>query len=111
MTSTTVPARRKALAPTDLSFATPEGTHARIVPDRIGYLAFADNIESNIDSCSIYVFMIIGIVAFCSSKIWIGMEKLDRCWGRGDRCRLQEPVGIILFNHSVVDFVLVFGCF
>lgn len=83
VTSTTVPARGKALAPTDLSFAIPEGPYARIGNYRISvsfiYLAFADNI----DSYSIYVFMIIGIVAFCSSKIWIGMKKLDLCWGPG----------------------------
>ncbi|KAI4388430.1 hypothetical protein MLD38_000756 [Melastoma candidum] len=66
---TKVTARGKALIPTDLSIAIPEGTYARIAP-RSG-LALKHSID-------------------------VGAGVID-----GD---YRGPVGIILFNHSDIDF-------
>ncbi|CAI9771435.1 unnamed protein product [Fraxinus pennsylvanica] len=64
-----VPARGKALIPTDLSIAIPEGTYARIAP-RSG-LAWKHSID-------------------------VGAGVIDADY--------RGPVGVILFNHSDVDF-------
>ena len=64
-----VPARGKALVPTDLSIAIPSGTYARIAP-RSG-LAWKNSID-------------------------VGAGVVDEDY--------RGPVGIILFNHSDVDF-------
>ncbi|KAK9271076.1 hypothetical protein L1049_026665 [Liquidambar formosana] len=66
---TKVPARGKALVPTDLSIAIPEGTYARIAP-RSG-LAWKHSID-------------------------VGAGVIDADY--------RGPVGVILFNHSDVDF-------
>lgn len=66
---TKVPARGKALIPTDLSIAVPEGTYARIAP-RSG-LAWKNSID-------------------------VGAGVIDADY--------RGPVGVILFNHSDVDF-------
>ncbi|KAF9620346.1 hypothetical protein IFM89_011081 [Coptis chinensis] len=66
---TKVPARGKALVPTDLSIAIPEGTYARIAP-RSG-LAWKHSIN-------------------------VGAGVIDADY--------RGPVGVILFNHSDVDF-------
>ncbi|KAD5507839.1 hypothetical protein E3N88_15542 [Mikania micrantha] len=66
---TKVPARGKALVPTDLSIAVPEGTYARIAP-RSG-LAWKHSID-------------------------VGAGVIDADY--------RGPVGVILFNHSDVDF-------
>ncbi|KAL0391977.1 UNVERIFIED_CONTAM: Deoxyuridine 5'-triphosphate nucleotidohydrolase [Sesamum radiatum] len=66
---TKVPARGKALIPTDLSIAVPEGTYARIAP-RSG-LAWKHSID-------------------------VGAGVIDADY--------RGPVGVILFNHSDVDF-------
>ncbi|XP_072987787.1 deoxyuridine 5'-triphosphate nucleotidohydrolase-like [Typha latifolia] len=66
---TTVPARGKALVPTDLSISIPEGTYARIAP-RSG-LAWKHSID-------------------------VGAGVIDADY--------RGPVGVILFNHSDVDF-------
>ncbi|XP_047967302.1 deoxyuridine 5'-triphosphate nucleotidohydrolase [Salvia hispanica] len=66
---TKVPARGKALVPTDLSIAVPEGTYARIAP-RSG-LAWKHSID-------------------------VGAGVVDADY--------RGPVGVILFNHSDVDF-------
>ncbi|KAL2504107.1 Deoxyuridine 5'-triphosphate nucleotidohydrolase [Abeliophyllum distichum] len=66
---TKVPARGKALIPTDLSIAIPEGTYARIAP-RSG-LAWKHSID-------------------------VGAGVIDADY--------RGPVGVILFNHSDVDF-------
>ncbi|KAF3446303.1 hypothetical protein FNV43_RR11482 [Rhamnella rubrinervis] len=68
-TETKVPARGKALVPTDLSIAVPEGTYARIAP-RSG-LAWKHSID-------------------------VGAGVIDADY--------RGPVGVILFNHSEVDF-------
>ncbi|CAA3024773.1 deoxyuridine 5 -triphosphate nucleotidohydrolase [Olea europaea subsp. europaea] len=68
-TETKVPARGKALIPTDLSIAIPEGTYARIAP-RSG-LAWKHSID-------------------------VGAGVIDADY--------RGPVGVILFNHSDVDF-------
>ncbi|XP_010106006.2 deoxyuridine 5'-triphosphate nucleotidohydrolase [Morus notabilis] len=68
-TETKVPARGKALIPTDLSIAVPEGTYARIAP-RSG-LAWKHSID-------------------------VGAGVIDADY--------RGPVGVILFNHSDVDF-------
>ncbi|XP_008220787.1 PREDICTED: deoxyuridine 5'-triphosphate nucleotidohydrolase [Prunus mume] len=68
-TETTVPARGKALVPTDLSIAVPEGTYARIAP-RSG-LAWKHSID-------------------------VGAGVIDADY--------RGSVGVILFNHSDVDF-------
>eukprot|EP00257_Ricinus_communis_P015320 XP_015573206.2 LOW QUALITY PROTEIN: deoxyuridine 5'-triphosphate nucleotidohydrolase [Ricinus communis] len=68
-TDTKVPARGKALIPTDLSIAVPEGTYARIAP-RSG-LAWKHSID-------------------------VGAGVIDADY--------RGPVGVILFNHSDVDF-------
>ncbi|XP_059453619.1 deoxyuridine 5'-triphosphate nucleotidohydrolase isoform X2 [Corylus avellana] len=68
-TETKVPARGKALVPTDLSIAIPEGTYARIAP-RSG-LAWKHSID-------------------------VGAGVIDADY--------RGPVGVILFNHSDVDF-------
>lgn len=68
-TETKVPARGKALVPTDLSIAVPEGTYARIAP-RSG-LAWKHSID-------------------------VGAGVIDADY--------RGSVGVILFNHSDVDF-------
>lgn len=68
-TETRVPARGKALIPTDLSIVIPEGTYARIGP-RSG-LAWKHSID-------------------------VGAGVIDADY--------RGPVGVILFNHSDVDF-------
>ncbi|KAL0713708.1 hypothetical protein Bca4012_020686 [Brassica carinata] len=69
-----VPARGKALIPTDLSVAVPEGTYARIAP-RSG-LAWKHSID-------------------------VGAGVIDADY--------RGPVGVILFNHSDVDFEVKVG--
>ncbi|MCL7029887.1 hypothetical protein MKW94_007230, partial [Papaver nudicaule] len=64
-----VPGRGKALIPTDLSIAVPEGTYARVAP-RSGLT--------------------------CKNTIDVGAGVTDADYG--------GPVGVILFNHSDVDF-------
>ncbi|XP_047982815.1 deoxyuridine 5'-triphosphate nucleotidohydrolase-like [Salvia hispanica] len=71
---TKVPARGKALVPTDLSVAVPEGTYARIAP-RSG-LAWKHSID-------------------------VGAGVVDADY--------RGPVGVILFNHSDVDFQVKVG--
>ncbi|KAL8554960.1 hypothetical protein ACS0TY_002953 [Phlomoides rotata] len=71
---TKVPARGKALVPTDLSIAVPEGTYARIAP-RSG-LALKQSID-------------------------VGAGVVDADY--------RGPVGVILFNHSDVDFEVKHG--
>ncbi|KAL5219359.1 hypothetical protein ABZP36_020043 [Zizania latifolia] len=66
-----VPARGKAMVPTDLSVAIPEGTYARIAP-RSG-LALKHSID-------------------------VGAGVIDADY--------RGPVGVILFNHSDVDFIV-----
>uniref|UniRef100_A0A0D9VX92 Deoxyuridine 5'-triphosphate nucleotidohydrolase n=1 Tax=Leersia perrieri TaxID=77586 RepID=A0A0D9VX92_9ORYZ len=66
-----VPARGKAMVPTDLSIAIPDGTYARIAP-RSG-LALKHSID-------------------------VGAGVIDADY--------RGPVGVILFNHSDVDFVV-----
>ncbi|KAJ6687263.1 DEOXYURIDINE 5'-TRIPHOSPHATE NUCLEOTIDOHYDROLASE-LIKE [Salix purpurea] len=69
-----VPARGKALVPTDLSIAIPEGTYARIAP-RSG-LAWKHSID-------------------------VGAGVIDADY--------RGPVGVILFNHSDLDFEVKVG--
>lgn len=69
-----VPARGKALIPTDLSIAIPEGTYARIAP-RSG-LTWKHSID-------------------------VGAGVIDADY--------RGPVGVILFNHSDVDFEVKVG--
>ncbi|XP_050366226.1 deoxyuridine 5'-triphosphate nucleotidohydrolase [Argentina anserina] len=64
-----IPARGKALVPTDLSIAVPEGTYARVAP-RSG-LAWKHSID-------------------------VGAGVIDADY--------RGPVGVILFNHSDVEF-------
>ncbi|XP_019187107.1 PREDICTED: deoxyuridine 5'-triphosphate nucleotidohydrolase-like [Ipomoea nil] len=71
---TKVPARGKALIPTDLSIAVPEGTYARIAP-RSG-LAWKHSID-------------------------VGAGVIDADY--------RGAVGVILFNHSDVDFEVKVG--
>ncbi|PHT29080.1 Deoxyuridine 5'-triphosphate nucleotidohydrolase [Capsicum baccatum] len=66
---TKVPAKGKALVPTDLSIAVPQGTYARIAP-RSG-LAWKHSID-------------------------VGAGVIDADY--------RGPVGVVLFNHSEVDF-------
>ncbi|XP_049389025.1 deoxyuridine 5'-triphosphate nucleotidohydrolase-like [Solanum stenotomum] len=73
-TETKVPARGKALVPTDLSIAVPEGTYARIAP-RSG-LTWKHSID-------------------------VGAGVIDADY--------RGPVGVILFNHSDVDFEVKIG--
>ncbi|CAA0813331.1 Deoxyuridine 5-triphosphate nucleotidohydrolase [Striga hermonthica] len=68
-TETKVPARGKALIPTDLSIAVPQGTYARVAP-RSG-LAWKHSID-------------------------VGAGVIDADY--------RGPVGVVLFNHSDVDF-------
>ncbi|KAF2324554.1 hypothetical protein GH714_015228 [Hevea brasiliensis] len=73
-TEAKVPGRGKALIPTDLSIAIPEGTYARIAP-RSG-LAWKHSID-------------------------VGAGVIDADY--------RGPVGVILFNHSDVDFEVKVG--
>lgn len=73
-TETKVPARGKALVPTDLSIGIPEGTYARIAP-RSG-LAWKHSID-------------------------VGAGVIDADY--------RGAVGVILFNHSDVDFEVKIG--
>ncbi|KAJ6395360.1 hypothetical protein OIU77_020593 [Salix suchowensis] len=69
-----VPARGKALIPTDLSIAIPEGTYARVAP-RSGL-----TLKHSID---------------------VGAGVIDADY--------RGPIGVILFNHSDVDFEIKVG--
>ncbi|KNA15561.1 hypothetical protein SOVF_097200 [Spinacia oleracea] len=69
-----VPGRGKALVPTDLSIAVPQGTYARVAP-RSG-LAWKHSID-------------------------VGAGVIDADY--------RGPVGVILFNHSDVDFEVKVG--
>ncbi|XP_021725562.1 deoxyuridine 5'-triphosphate nucleotidohydrolase [Chenopodium quinoa] len=69
-----VPARGKALVPTDLSIAVPQGTYARVAP-RSG-LTWKHSID-------------------------VGAGVIDADY--------RGPVGVILFNHSDVDFEVKIG--
>ncbi|KAL3845233.1 hypothetical protein ACJIZ3_002636 [Penstemon smallii] len=71
---TKVPSRGKALVPTDLSIAIPQGTYARVAP-RSG-LAWKHSID-------------------------VGAGVIDADY--------RGPVGVILFNHSDVDFEVKVG--
>ncbi|KAJ7966743.1 deoxyuridine 5'-triphosphate nucleotidohydrolase-like [Quillaja saponaria] len=71
---TKVPARGKALVPTDLSISIPEGTYARVAP-RSG-LAWKNSID-------------------------VGAGVIDADY--------RGPVGVILFNHSDLDFEVKVG--
>ncbi|GMY28442.1 deoxyuridine 5'-triphosphate nucleotidohydrolase-like [Fagus crenata] len=73
-TETKVPARGKALVPTDLSIAIPEGTYARVAP-RSG-LTWKHSID-------------------------VGAGVIDADY--------RGPVGVILFNHSDIDFEVKVG--
>ncbi|KAG4200183.1 hypothetical protein ERO13_A05G194800v2 [Gossypium hirsutum] len=73
-TDTKVPARGKALIPTDLSIAIPEGTYGRVAP-RSG-LAWKHSID-------------------------VGAGVIDADY--------RGPLGVILFNHSDVDFEVKVG--
>ncbi|KAL4279665.1 hypothetical protein GQ457_03G038870 [Hibiscus cannabinus] len=73
-TDTTVPARGKALIPTDLSISVPEGTYGRVAP-RSG-LAWKHSID-------------------------VGAGVIDADY--------RGPLGVILFNHSDVDFEVKVG--
>ncbi|XP_058787870.1 deoxyuridine 5'-triphosphate nucleotidohydrolase [Vicia villosa] len=73
-TDAKVPARGKALIPTDLSIAVPEGTYARVAP-RSG-LTWKHSID-------------------------VGAGVIDADY--------RGPVGVILFNHSDVDFEVKVG--
>ncbi|PRQ27021.1 putative dUTP diphosphatase [Rosa chinensis] len=73
-TETKIPARGKALVPTDLSIAVPEGTYARVAP-RSG-LTWKHSID-------------------------VGAGVIDADY--------RGPVGVILFNHSDVDFEIKVG--
>ncbi|KAK2660515.1 hypothetical protein Ddye_007048 [Dipteronia dyeriana] len=73
-TETKVPARGKALVPTDLSIAIPVGTYARVAP-RSG-LTWKHSID-------------------------VGAGVIDADY--------RGPVGVILFNHSDVDFEVKVG--
>ncbi|XP_004291884.1 PREDICTED: deoxyuridine 5'-triphosphate nucleotidohydrolase [Fragaria vesca subsp. vesca] len=73
-TETKIPARGKALVPTDLSIAVPKGTYARVAP-RSG-LALKHSID-------------------------VGAGVIDADY--------RGPVGVILFNHSDVDFEVKVG--
>jgi len=95
-----VPARGKALVPTDLSIAIPEGTYARVG-------------ES---SLSISRFLFVGVFFF----FWL-FNEMSLCGSVAPRSGLawkhsidvgagvidadyRGPVGVILFNHADVDF-------
>ncbi|XWS45399.1 hypothetical protein CRYUN_Cryun15aG0133200 [Craigia yunnanensis] len=80
----TVPARGKALVPTDLSIGIPEGTYALIVLD----------------------------------LIWLNVKRQDLGWHWKNLIDVvagvmdadyRGPVGVILFNHSDVDFQVKHG--
>ncbi|GMI91249.1 DUTP-PYROPHOSPHATASE-LIKE 1 [Hibiscus trionum] len=73
-TDTTVPARGKALIPTDLSISVPEGTYGRVAP-RSG-LAWKHSID-------------------------VGAGVIDADY--------RGPLGVILFNHSDVEFEVKVG--
>ncbi|KAK4387524.1 Deoxyuridine 5'-triphosphate nucleotidohydrolase [Sesamum angolense] len=73
---TKVPARGKALIPTDLSIAVPEGTYARIG----NFLPFfvIDSLVLNDGFLSAdSLFLVVLILGFCSSTIRFGVEALD----------------------------------
>jgi dUTP pyrophosphatase len=94
-TETKVPARGKALVPTDLSIAIPEGTYARIGESSLilFLLVFFFFFFNEMSLC--------GSVAPRSGLAWkhsidVGAGVIDADY--------RGPVGVILFNHSDVDF-------
>lgn len=100
-TETKVPARGKALVPTDLSIAIPEGTYARVGKSSLSLS------HSLILFLLGFLFLLFNEMSLCGSvaprsglawkhSIDVGAGVIDADY--------RGPVGVILFNHSDVDF-------
>lgn len=96
-TETKVPARGKALIPTDLSIAIPEGTYARIGNFLLYfYIWFTLNPLIYTDGFFRFYYIAPRSGLAWKHSIDVGAGVIDADY--------RGPVGIILFNHSDVDF-------
>jgi dUTP pyrophosphatase len=95
-----VPARGKALVPTDLSIAIPEGTYARVGESSLSISRF-------LFVGFFFFFWLFNEMSLCGSvaprsglawkhSIDVGAGVIDADY--------RGPVGVILFNHADVDF-------
>ena len=102
-----VPARGKALVPTDLSIAIPEGTYARVgerptvpvpVPSSFLCRLFAPQVFDEMPVRSVCPFAAPRSGLALKHSIDVGAGVIDADY--------RGPVGVILFNHSDADFAV-----
>jgi dUTP pyrophosphatase len=99
-----VPARGKALIPTDLSIAIPEGTYARIGKSHPVFF----NVKSVCFTYGLILFLKLGFVDLAPRSGLTWKHSIDVGAGVID-ADYRGPVGVILFNHSDVDFEVKVG--
>ncbi|KAB5569881.1 hypothetical protein DKX38_003674 [Salix brachista] len=99
-----VPARGKALIPTDLSIAIPEGTYARIGKSQPSYF----NVIYARFAYGLILFLKLGLVDLAPRSGLTWKHSIDVGGGVID-ADYRGPVGVILFNHSDVDFEVKVG--
>ena len=99
-----VPARGKSLIPTDLSIAIPEGTYARIGKSQPLYF----NVICARIAYGLILFLKLGFVDLAPRSGLTWKHSIDVGAGVID-ADYRGPVGVILFNHSDVDFEVKVG--
>ncbi|KAJ6687262.1 DEOXYURIDINE 5'-TRIPHOSPHATE NUCLEOTIDOHYDROLASE [Salix purpurea] len=99
-----VPARGKALVPTDLSIAIPEGTYARIGKSQPSYF----NVIYARFAYGLILFLKLGFVDLAPRSGLAWKHSIDVGAGVID-ADYRGPVGVILFNHSDLDFEVKVG--
>ncbi|KAF7044478.1 hypothetical protein CFC21_053700 [Triticum aestivum] len=99
---TVVPARGKALVATDLSIAIPEGTYARIGESLFFFLGSrflaARRVFDEMLTASFVFFAAPRSGLALKHSIDVGAGVIDADY--------RGPVGVVLFNHSEVDFAV-----
>ena len=93
-----LPARGKAIIPTDLSIAIPEGTYARIGKSQPSYF----NVIHARFAYGLILFLKLGFVDSAPRSGLTWKHSIDVGAGVID-ADYRGPVGVILFNHSDVD--------
>ena len=104
-----MPARGKALVATDLSISIPEGTYARVGKFPI-FTSIPRELYRFVDS-SLSLVLIMGFFFFFFAAPRSGLawkHSIDVGAGVID-ADYRGPVGVILFNHSDVDFEVKVG--
>ena len=101
-TETKVPARGKALVPTDLSIAIPEGTYARVGN-------FSLSCVLKVLLSVFWSFSEMGICDYVAPRSGLAWKhSIDVGAGVID-ADYRGPVGVILFNHLDIDFEVKVG--